>query len=124
MYYFLVLLGGVIIGLIFGGHPYFDTGRSKQLKFLHSKIDSLILKLNTIMANQAQLAQELRDLKAQTEKAKAEIIAKVAALEAAIGDAGNTTAEVDEALADLKASVQGVDDLNPDAPPEEETPTP
>lgn len=68
------------------------------------------------MATQAELAQQLKDLTAQEEKAKAEILAKVANLEAAIVAAANTTPEVDAALADLKASVQGVDDLNEDAP--------
>ena len=67
------------------------------------------------MATQAELAASLVALKDQTDKAKAEIVAKVAALEAAILAGSATTPEVDLALADLKASVQGVDDLNPDA---------
>lgn len=67
------------------------------------------------MATQAQLAADLVALKAQTEKAKAEILAKIATLEDAIVQAALTTPEVDAALADLKTSVQGVDDLNPDA---------
>lgn len=69
------------------------------------------------MATQAQLAQELRDIKTQNEKARTEILAKIAALEGAIENAGNTTPEVDTALAELKASVQADDDLNEDAPP-------
>lgn len=72
-------------------------------------------KLNKIMATQAELAQQLRDITAQNEKARVEILAKIAALEAAIATAGSTTPEVDAALADLKASVQIDDDLNPDA---------
>lgn len=74
------------------------------------------------MASQKELAEQLKALTAQTEKAKAEIIAKVTSLEEAIANAGNTSPEVDAALAELKAAVQGVDDLNPDAPVEE-TPT-
>lgn len=77
----------------------------------------IIKKLDKIMSDQTQLAADLQALTAQTEKAKAEIIAKVAELEAAITNAGNTTPEVDAALAGLKAAVQGVDDLNADAPP-------
>jgi uncharacterized protein involved in exopolysaccharide biosynthesis len=70
-----------------------------------------------IAMNQTELAQELTNLTAQGEKAKAEIIAAVAALEDALLNAGSTTAEVDAALANLKATVQGIDDLNPDVPP-------
>jgi hypothetical protein len=76
----------------------------------------LIIKSNSIMASQAQLAQDLRDLKAQNDKAREEILAKIAALEEALANAP-TTPEVDAAFADLKASVQTDDDIVPDAPP-------
>jgi hypothetical protein len=66
------------------------------------------------MANQAEHAAQLRAVTAQNEKARREILAKIAALEAALETAGGTTAEVDEALAELKASVQTDDDLNAD----------
>jgi cell division septum initiation protein DivIVA len=69
--------------------------------------------------SQAEHAQALRDLTAQNEKARVEVLAKIAALEEAIANAGNTTEEVDAALADLKASVQTDDDIVPDAPPTE-----
>lgn len=69
-----------------------------------------------ITMNQAELAQALTDASAQAEKAKAEIVAKVAALEAAIMAAGNTTPAVDAALAALNGQVQSLDDLNPDSP--------
>lgn len=75
------------------------------------------LKLNKIMATQAELAQQLRDIKAQNEKSRTEILAKIAALEEALANAGSTTPEVDEALAELKASVQTDDDIVPDAEP-------
>lgn len=70
-----------------------------------------------IIMNQTELAQALADMKDQAAKAKAEIVAKVAALEDAITNAGSTTPEVDAALAALKGEVQGLDDLNPDTPP-------
>jgi hypothetical protein len=76
----------------------------------------LTVKLNKIMASQAELAQQLRDITAQNEKSRAEIIAKIAALEEALANAGTTTPEVDEAVAALKASVQTDDDIVPDAP--------
>lgn len=66
------------------------------------------------MATQAELAQQLRDITAQNEKARAEILANVQRLEEAVAAAGATTPEVDEALAALRASVQADDDLNPD----------
>jgi chromosome segregation ATPase len=68
-----------------------------------------------IAMNQDELAAALAALTAQTEKAKAEIVAAVAALEEALANAGSTTPEVDAALTALQAAVQGVDDLNPDA---------
>lgn len=71
--------------------------------------------LEIIMATQAELAQQLRDITAQNEKARAEILTKIADLETALANAGATTPEVDEAVAALKASVQTDDDLNPDA---------
>jgi hypothetical protein len=77
----------------------------------------IILTIKIIM-DQTALAAELTALKAQTEKAKSEVLAKIADLESAIAAAGNTTPEVDAALAALKTSVQGVDDIVPDAPAE------
>lgn len=68
------------------------------------------------MGNQAEVAQQLTDLTNQVNKAKTEITEKIADLETAITNAGNTTPEVDAALASLKAAVQGVDDIVPDAP--------
>ena len=72
--------------------------------------------IKIIMANQAELAQQLRDITAQNEKARTEILKKIADLETALANAGTTTPEVDEAVAALKASVQTDDDLNEDAP--------
>jgi len=79
------------------------------------KLNQIILKLNQMALSQSQLAAELTAIKDQNEKARTEILAKIAALEEALANAGNTTPEVDAALADLKASVQTDDDLNPDA---------
>ena len=78
----------------------------KQLQTLESKI----------AMNHAELATAITDIATQADKAKAEIVAQVATLEAAIIAAGTTSAAVDTALATLKASVQGIDDVNPDAP--------
>lgn len=82
-------------------------------------LKTIIHKLNSIQMTQEELAQALTDLQAQTDKAKTEVVEKIAALETAIAEAGNTTPAVDAALAALKTSVQGVDDVVPDAPPAE-----
>lgn len=102
---------GFLTGII-AGYFVFKNNTSPGLNSLH-------LKLDNIMATQAQLAQELRDVKVQNDKSRAEILAKIAALEDAIANGGGTTPEVDAALADLKASVQTDDDIVPDAPPAE-----
>lgn len=67
---------------------------------------------------QAELAQQLTDAAAEAVKSKAEIVAKISDLETAITNAGNTSPEVDAALANLKDAVKGIDDLVPDAPTE------
>jgi hypothetical protein len=76
---------------------------------------NVIQLLRKIIMNQTELAQALEDLKAQADKAKGEIVTKIQTLEDAIAAGGVTTPEVDAALADLKGSVQGIDDLNKDA---------
>lgn len=74
------------------------------------------------MATQTELAEELRKLKAQQNKIAKEQsdrfdaqLAKIAALEAAIANAP-VTAEVENALTELKAATQALDDTIPDAP--------
>lgn len=75
----------------------------------------LLIIFNLIqMATQQELAEQLTALTAQVEKSRAEVVAKVTALEEALANAGGTTPEVDAALTNLKAAVQSVDDLNPD----------
>jgi hypothetical protein len=74
----------------------------------------------SIMATQAELAKGLTDLTAQVAKIGAEstvTLQKVTDLEAALAAGGPTTPEVDAAFAALKAQVQKVDDMIPDAPP-------
>jgi ABC-type transporter Mla subunit MlaD len=72
-------------------------------------------KLEIIMATQTELAVELGAIKDQLAKAAGEIVAKVASLESALASAGNSTPEVDAAVAELKVAAQALDDLNPDA---------
>ncbi len=72
--------------------------------------------LNQIQMEQSELAAQLTALQTQTEKAKAEIISKIADLEGALDAADDVTPEVQAAFDALKASVQGVDDIVADAP--------
>ena len=72
-------------------------------------------KLEKIMATQAELAAQLVAVRDQLVKVADEINDRVAALEAAIANAGNSTPEVDAALDAVKAIAQALDDLNPDA---------
>jgi len=90
-------------------HYHTDSETKKDLKLIKSL-------LKEIKMNQAELAAELRNVKDQNEKARVEILAKIAALEAAINSAGDVTPEVATALDELKASVQADDDMNADAP--------
>lgn len=75
----------------------------------------LIIEQNkAIIMTQAEELALLQAMKVQNEKAKAEILSKISALETAVANAGNTSPEVDSALADLKTSIQGTDDIVPD----------
>ena len=64
--------------------------------------------------SQSQVAQELADLKAETEKIAIEVQGKLDALALAIANQGNASPEVEAALADLTTSIKGVDDEIPD----------
>ena len=69
------------------------------------------------MATQAQLAQDIAALTAQNDKARVEVLAKIAALQDALDNATAVSPEVLAAFADLKASVQTDDDIVPDPAP-------
>ena len=90
-------------------HTHFHYGNEAVLKQINKT-------LKKIMATQEEVAGQLAALTAQVEKVKTEIQANLDALAEAIAAQGNATPEVEAALAALTASVQGADDLNPDAP--------
>lgn len=71
------------------------------------------------MTTQAELAAQITALAAQTNKAKAEIVAKLDDLAQALANAGNAAPEVLAAFDALKTAVQGVDDIVPDTPPQD-----
>jgi hypothetical protein len=71
-----------------------------------------------LMTTQAELATSLTEIAATVTKVGDEtraLIVKIGDLEAAIATAGNTTPEVDAALAALRDQVAVVDALVPDA---------
>lgn len=88
-----------------------------NLHVFHHYDDLPVVKLlKRIAMNMQELTAEMVALKAQNDKARAEVLQKIADLEAAVANAGNTTPEVDAAFADLKASVQTDDDIVTDTP--------
>lgn len=68
------------------------------------------------MTTQAELAAQLAALTEQNDKARAEVLGKIADLEAALEDDG-VSDEVMSAFSALKASVQVDDDIVPDPVP-------
>lgn len=79
----------------------------------------IIQKLNSISMTQEELAQGLADVTAQVAKIGVEsktTLQKVSDLEAALAGQDNVSPAVQTAFEALKAQVQVVDDLIPDAP--------
>lgn len=73
-----------------------------------------------IMATQAQTAQDIVAVTQQLQKIgneSAALLQKITDLEAALAGAGNSSPEVETAMAALKQQAQIVDDLVPDAAP-------
>jgi hypothetical protein len=88
-----------------------------QFEHLDRLLHLLHRKVNFIMATQAELANDLRNVTTQITKIgveTAKTLQKVIDLEELLANGGNTTPEVDEALAALKAQAQLTDDLVPD----------
>ncbi len=83
----------------------------------------LLERLDAIMETNAELKAGLEDLKALNERDRAEVLAKLAALQEAVDKAQNVDPGVLAAFLDLKASMQARDaDVEPEAPPEPPAP--
>src|SRR6188768_2871869 len=82
---------------------------------------NIIKKLNQIIMEQKDFALQLTALKEQLAKAKTEIIDKITALGDALDAADDVSPDVQTAFDELKAVVQGVDDIVPDATTEPPT---
>jgi hypothetical protein len=78
---------------------------------------SILERLDSIMTTQAELAVQIAELTAQNDKARAEVLAKIADMQAALDAAANVDPAVVAAFDALKASVQTDDDIVPDAQP-------
>ena len=79
---------------------------------IYRKLDLILIKLEAIMATQAETVVQINALTTQVAKVRAE----VQNLIDVIATGGNTTPELDAAVASLQSAMQGLDDLNPDAP--------
>jgi len=78
----------------------------------------ILVKVESIMSTQVELATALSNVAAHVAKIGTEtqtLLDKIAELAAAIATAGNTTPEVDATLAALQAQVTVVDDMVSDA---------
>lgn len=88
------------------------------VRFVNPDTDKILKALtklgDKIMATQAALAADLAEVKDQIAKIGTEtqgLLQKIADLTAAVENAGQTTPEVDAAMAALKAQAKVVDDL-------------
>jgi division protein CdvB (Snf7/Vps24/ESCRT-III family) len=103
---------------------FFEVSRSPQRAATKHDLDLLEEK---IMAKTAAVIATIAALSTQLTKVNAEINGKIAKLEEAIRNQDEVSPEVEAALNDLKAKVQGLDDIVPDQaqePTPEPTPTP
>ena len=88
---------------------------SRQIARLKGIVLQQGIKLDNIMATQAQLAAQLSAIGDELDKATAEIVAAIQALKDALAAAGGTTPEVDAAVTRLEGGAKSLDDMNPDA---------
>ncbi len=93
----------------------FDHHTHYQDYVARSLLREILKNQGAIMASQQEIADALNGVKSQLAKAAAEIVSKIADLEAAVAAGGNSTQEVDDAVAGLKVAAQGLDDVVPDA---------
>jgi len=93
-------------------HVYLHDATEEHLLPL---VNQILHRVNS-MATHAEMTAELTAIKDQVVKSRTEVLKKIADLEAAQANAGNTTPEEDAAMAALKQEVQATDDIVPDQP--------
>lgn len=77
---------------------------------------ALIYRLECIIMQNKELYDAVTALADQMNKVKAEIVTKVTDLEAALNASGSVPVEVADAFASVKAAVETLDAIVPDAP--------
>lgn len=87
----------------------------KHIHHHHDGADEIKSQLNKIVMTTEEAVAKLNGIATQLQKVKAE----VQILVDAGANAGNITPELQAAIANVAGAVQGVDDLNADAPPAE-----
>jgi hypothetical protein len=119
-------------------YHHFPSDPGSPWSAILSLLNQMHEELHTIMANDAELVAQLNavnttltDVAANVDKIGTEtdlLLVKITELENALANAGNSSPEVDAALAAVTAQagvvqskVQGVDAKVPDAPPPEPT---
>lgn len=99
-------------------HHYHHVG--DDISSIKHVLDAILRLEKNVMSTQAQLAADLNTVTQQIAKIGNETgktLQQVTDLQALLAAGGNTTPEVDAALAALKAQAQLTDDMVPDAPP-------
>lgn len=99
-------------------HHYFHTDPSDRIL-----LQTILRKVNLIMATQAELATSVATLTVQVTKIQTEVQSaaqalrdQIAALEAIIAAGGAAIPELEAAVDGLRGALQTLDDLNVDAP--------
>ena len=101
-----------------------EEASSEELARIHLKLDRLISQQETIMADQAEIVVQIQQIQNKLTKIGTEttsLLTKIAELTAIIA-AGPVSPELQQAVNDLTAQAQVVDDLVADAPDVPPTP--
>lgn len=96
-----------------------EEASSEELARIHLKLDRLISQQETIMADQAEIVVQIQEIQNKLTKIGTEttsLLTKIDELTAIIA-AGPVSPELQQAVDNLKAQAQVVDDLVVDAPP-------
>jgi DNA repair exonuclease SbcCD ATPase subunit len=83
---------------------------------VHEKLDFIIQTQTEEVIRMSELGDALNAVSAQLDKAKTEIVTKIADLEAALATAGQIPADAQAVIDSLKAQAQALDDIVPDVP--------
>lgn len=108
-----------VVTITVDGEPAGCPTPSPTLADVMAKLNQL---QEQITMNQAELETALTAVGTRLTEASTEIVARLQDLQDAITAAGNTTPEVDAALANVQTLAAALADIVPDAPPTEPPP--